>query len=246
MKRELLGNRSLEHSSVVANSLMNRTRSFRSSSGNSYEKELAFDIAGFLEMRLRALPGEKQVGWLDLCCGSGKALIGAANYFAERKLSSRIKITGVDLAGMFEPYRAAEPDFLHLIESPIERWQPGASGEFDLITCVHGLHYIGDKLGLIRKAVSLWLKKDGIFAANLDLANFRHADGKPAAGAVAGEFGRCGIEYKSNKRLIVARGKKEIEFKFEYLGADDKAGANYTGQFAVDSYYTTKSGLPEN
>jgi SAM-dependent methyltransferase len=241
MKRELLSNRLLERSSVVANSLMNRER--RVCGGNSYEKELGFDIIDFLQARLRH-DRQERVRWLDLCCGSGKALIEAAGIFAEQKLNSRVEIIGVDLAAMFEPYPAAELDFLHLIESPVERWKP--DGEFDLITCVHGLHYIGDKLGLIQNAVSR-LKKGGVFTANLDLANFKFADDKPAGRAVTKELGRYGIEYKSNKHLIVCRGKKEINLKFRYLGADDKAGANYTGQAAVNSYYAaTKSDLPEN
>ncbi|MDQ3801718.1 MAG: class I SAM-dependent methyltransferase [Acidobacteriota bacterium] len=240
MNRELLSNRILERSSVVANSLMNRERRIRG--GNSYEKELGFDIIGFLTARLSH--GEKPARWLDLCCGSGKALIEAASIFAEQKLNSRIEITGVDLAAMFEPYPAAQLDFLHLIESLIEDWKPG--GEFDLITCVHGLHYIGDKLGLIQNAAS-WLKKDGVFTANLDLANFKFADDKPAGRAVAKELSRNGIEYKSSKHLIICRGKKEINpQKFRYLGADDKAGANYTGQAAVNSYYAAKSDLSRN
>lgn len=241
MKRELLSNQILERSSVVANSLMNRER--RVCGGNSYEKELGLNVIGFLHARLSR--GEKRVRWLDLCCGGGKALIETAAVFAEQRLNSRIEITGVDLAGMFEPYPAAQLDFLHLLESPIEGWRP--DGEFDLITCVHGLHYIGDKLGLIQNAVS-WLKKDGVFTANLDLSNFKFADDKPAGRAVAKELSQNRIEYKSNRHLIICRGKREINpEKFRYLGADDKAGANYTGQAAVNSYYAaTKSDLPKN
>lgn len=229
MKTELLGNDALERSSVVANSLMNRTRAARG--GNSYEKELAFAIIDFLKARLAR---ETRIRWLDLCCGSGKALIEAADLFARQNPNPpEIKITGVDLAGMFAPY-SPDLNFLHLVESPIERFQPDA--EFDLITCVHGLHYIGDKLAVIRKAAA-WLKKDGIFAANLDLANFKHADNKPAARTIAKELTKHGIEYKSNKHLILCRGKKHLDFNLKYLGADDQAGANYTGQPAVNSYY---------
>jgi ubiquinone/menaquinone biosynthesis C-methylase UbiE len=47
--------------------------------GNSYQKELSFDIIEFLKKRLRT---QKQTAWLDLCCGSGKALIEAAKFFS--------------------------------------------------------------------------------------------------------------------------------------------------------------------
>lgn len=239
MKKELLNAAALERSSVVANSLMNRERSCRKAGGNSYQKELSFDIPEFLKTRLRS---GKKASWLDICCGSGKALIEAANIFASQKLNSEVEITGVDLVSMFEPFDP-KPDFLNLVEASIEKWQP--DGEFDLITCVHGLHYIGDKLGLIRKAAS-WLKNDGVFLANLDLENFRFADGKSAGRTVAGFLRRHGFEYKSARRLIVCHGKKEFKFKPEYLGADDQAGANYTGQSAVNSFYAKFSEAAEN
>jgi spore germination protein YaaH len=37
--------------------------------------------------------------------------------------------------------------------------------------------------------------------------------------------------------LLACRGKKEMNFDFEYLGADDRADANYTKQAVVDSFY---------
>ena len=228
MKKELLSENVLARSSVVANSLMNRER--LCFGGNSYQKELSFDILEFLKKRLSS---QKQTAWLDLCCGSGKALIAAANILAAEKSNSELKIIGSDLVSMFDFY-PAELDFLRLVEAPAETLK--FDGNFDLITCVHGLHYIGDKLALIRKA-AFWLKTNGIFLANLDLANFKYADGKPAGRAVAGELRKNGIAYKSNKHLVVCKGRKEINFKFVYLGADDQVGANYTKQPAVYSYY---------
>ena len=57
-----------------------------------------------------------------------------------------IEVVGVDLVGMFD--RVA-PDLvcLRLVEASLSTWRP--ERRFDLITCVHGLHYVGDKLGLI-------------------------------------------------------------------------------------------------
>lgn len=223
-----LSDRLLENSSTVANSLMNRERACLG--GNSYQKELCLDIPEYLKTRL---PAEKQAAWLDLCCGSGKALIEAANVLAAQNLSSKMKIIGVDLVSMFDSF-PPELDCLHLIESSAAAFRPDCG--FDLITCVHGLHYIGNKLAFLQKAVSL-LKADGIFLANLDLANFKYADGKPAGRAVAKEFRKFGFEYQSKKHLLARKGRAEINFKFQYLGADDEAGPNYTGQRAVDSFY---------
>ena len=228
MKKELLSEDALARSSVVANSLMNRER--LCFSGNSYQKELSFDILEFLKKRLSS---QKQTAWLDLCCGSGKALIEAGNVLAAEKSNSELKIIGADLVSMFDSC-PAKLDFLDLVETSVENLI--FDGEFDLITCVHGLHYIGDKLDLVRKA-AFWLKTDGIFLANLDLANFKYSDGKPAGRAVAIELRKSGIAYEAKKHSIVCLGRKEINFKFAYLGADDHAGANYTKQPVVDSYY---------
>ena len=49
---------------------------------------------------------------------------------------------------------------LRLVEASLSAWRPDRS--FDLITCVHGLHYVGDKLGLVARAAS-WLAEDGLF-----------------------------------------------------------------------------------
>lgn len=228
MTKELLDNHALENSSIVANSLMNRERVC--CGGNSYQKELSFDILEFLKMRSQT---QNQIAWLDICCGQGKALVEAAKFLADQKLNSDIKITGVDLAGMFQKF-PPELNFLQLIETSFETYE--TLDNFDLITCVHGLHYIGDKLGFLQKAISL-LKTDGIFLANLDLTNFKISNGELASGKIVKELRKCGFEYNSKKHLITCEGKKKIAFKFEYAGADDQAGVNYTGQAVVDSYY---------
>lgn len=58
------------------------------------------------------------------------------------------------------------------------------SRRFDLITCVHGLHYIGDKLAVLTRIAS-WLTDDGQFSADLDLDSIRLADGRPAGRKLA-------------------------------------------------------------
>ena len=205
---------------------MNRERDLAGSNG--YDRELGFNPLDFL--RGRAADG-RETAWLDLCCGTGQALIQAAGLVHAERLD--VEIVGVDLVGMF--HRPAPGlTCLRLVEASLSAWRP--ERRFDLITCVHGLHYVGDKLGLIARAAS-WLADDGLFVANLDLKNLKLADGRAAGRRVVSELRRVGIEYDRRKRLLTCRGRRDVSLPFRYLGADDGAGPNYTGQPAVDSYY---------
>lgn len=40
------------------------------------------------------------------------------------------------------------------------------------------------------------------------------------------------------RKIISCQGPRHIEWGLQYEGANDKAGPNYTGQEAVDAYYT--------
>lgn len=223
---DLLDDDQLERSAVVANCRMNRERGLFGSNG--YDRELGF--APLDELAKRSAENQRPA-WLDLCCGSGQALIEAARRARDRRLD--VEIIGVDLAGMFRP---TDPDSRNplLIESSWRFWRPDR--RFDLITCVHGLHYIGDKLGLIALAVS-WLTEQGMFAAHLDPRNFRGANGEPAGRAILADLRRSGLEYDGRRRLVMRRGGGAVAFSHQYLGANDQAGPNHTGQPAVDSYY---------
>jgi SAM-dependent methyltransferase len=132
-----------------------------------------------------------------------------------------------------------ELGFLQLQEGSVVHWEPNA--RFDLITCVHGLHYVGDKLRVIERATS-WLKPDGLFLAHLDLTNLRLADGKNAGRKVLRDLRYSGLEYDSRKHLLSCRGRKDIRVDYAYLGAEDRAGPNYTRQEAVNSYYRCLKG----
>jgi SAM-dependent methyltransferase len=218
----------LERSAVVANCQMNRERDLVGTNG--YGRELGFSPLEFLEAKLDR---QDQAAWLDLCCGTGKALIQADRILQEEGLNSRIAITGVDLVGAFRP---ADPDLnrLRLVEASLRNWHPAEP--CDLITCVHGLHYIGDKLGLIARAVS-WLTDDGLFAANLDHAGIKLADGRPGGRRLLLDLRRSGLSYDRRTRRLTCRGRRLTRLPYHYLGADDQAGPNYTGQPSVDSYY---------
>jgi SAM-dependent methyltransferase len=198
----------LEASSVVANRAMNRER--RLAGRDGYSRVLGFDILGLP-------PGAR---WLDLCCGSGRALLDAAAARPD------LDITGVDLVGYFA---AAVP--VRFETASITAWEP--AGRFDLVTCVHGLHYVGDKLGALQRAAS-WLSEGGVVVANFDVSGVRLPGG---ARRVLPALREAGFTYDSRARRIRRTGPFTGALPFRYLGADDRAGPNYTGQPAVHSYY---------
>lgn len=215
----------LEGSSVVANCTMNRERELRGSNG--YEVELGFDPLEWLQGRLAR---QSTVRWLDLCCGTGKALIQAA-IACENIGGGLVNITGVDLVGMFLPNKSTN---LQLIQCSVFDYQP--IERFDLITCVHGLHYLGDKLQAIRLAAS-WLVSDGCFVANLDAANLCLSEAGKGQREIVRFLREQGFEYLPTKHLLKLTGHMEFEIPFKFRGADDSAGPNYTKQSVVTSYY---------
>ena len=213
-------------SGVVANNRMNRERGI--SGSNSYRKDLSFDVTAFLREKTAAA---EKVSWLDIGCGTGRALIEAARDFKD--CAGNLRIIGIDLAGMFHPC-PAELKHLKLLETPVEDFEPPE--KFDLITSVHNLHYIGDKLAVINKAAG-WLKTDGYFAANLELRNLKLAGKQDSSKTFAGLLRKAGFVVDNRKHLITLQGNRNFDPPFRYLGADDKAGPNSTGQPVVDSYY---------
>ena len=205
----LIGDDRLAGSWVVANRDMNRGRGLSGRDG--YSRVLGVDLRARL-----AVPGTH---WLDLCCGEGKALREAAG-------SASGRLTGVDLVGPVDP-----PSGVRFVTASIGDWTP--EERFDLITCVHGLHYVGDKLGLLARVAS-WLTEDGLFVANFDAGSVRFPGGGRRITAALRE---AGFAYDGRTHRISRRGPGDVEFGFRYLGADDHAGPNYTGQPAVHSYY---------
>ncbi|MEU4326672.1 class I SAM-dependent methyltransferase [Nonomuraea dietziae] len=218
----LLGDEELERSSVVANCLMNRERRLP-----GYNRELGLDLAGHL--RARTAEGAR-VRWLDLCCGTAGALFEAAH-----TLPPQVEIVGVDLVDFFAGPQ--DPPRLRLITASVASWEP--DGVFDLITSVHGLHYVGDKLGVIAQAARR-LTDDGLFVANFDTRGVRVEDGAPAGARLTRDLRAAGLTYEPRTRRISCHGRREITLPYSYLGSDDQAGPNYTGQPAVDSHYARR------
>ncbi len=224
----LLNSEQLAQSPVVANCRMNRER--QASGDNSYERELNLNPISFLLDRTRP---EAQVRWLDLCCGSGNALIQAAQYLTDVDAGIGFHLIGVDLGGRFleVPHDLATVD---LVEASLETFTP--DGPFDLITCVHGLHYVGDKLEVIRKYAAR-LKSDGVFVANLDVRDIFDAEGQRLDTEVRSWFFENKLDYDSTVRVLRCDGPREVKCRFEFAGANDQYGKNYTGQETVSSYY---------
>jgi hypothetical protein len=121
---------------------------------------------------------------------------------------------------------------VRLEECSILRWRPRL--RFDLITCVHGLHYVGDKLAALERAVA-WLAPAGRLLANFDVASVK-VTGVEKVG-VTRELRRAGLSYDPRRRIVSCQGPRAVRLPFVYEGANDAAGPNYTGQPAVDSHY---------
>lgn len=218
----LLDHDTLEHSSVVANCHMNRERRLL-----GYNRELGTNLAEFIGARTAA--GAK-VRWLDLCCGTANALLEAAH-----TIPGDIEIIGVDLVDFFAG--PPNPPRLQLITASVTTWEP--DGAFDLITSVHGLHYVGDKLGVITK-VARRLAEDGLFVANFDTRSVRREDSTPAGPRLVRALRAAGLSYDARAKRISCQGRRDISLPYAYLGSDDQAGPNYTGQPAVNSHYVLK------
>ncbi|MFI9811953.1 class I SAM-dependent methyltransferase [Saccharothrix variisporea] len=226
----LLDDQALERSSVVANCAMNRERGLTGSNG--YGRELGIDVVGLITERLAR--GAEVFRWLDLCCGTGTALLECARLVDD----PRLHVTGVDLVDFFAGPPHPRVEF---VTTSVGSFTPERC--FDLVTCVHGLHYVGDKLDVLARAAS-WLAADGLLVANLDLAAVVSEQGRPWRRRLAGVLRSAGFDYDARRRRITCTGRRQVRLPFEYLGADDQAGPNYTGQPAVNSYYAdTRAGL---
>ena len=212
---------------------MNRERQL--AGVNSYTRELGFNPLDVVTARIGSCGAAepRPAAWLDLCCGSGRALAQTARQLHQAGLSGLVTLVGIDLVDTFETSAESLPG-LQLLCAPAASWQPAL--QFDLITCVHGLHYIGDKLALLTRAAD-WLTPAGRLVADLDLSAIR-LDGQVGGRRLTRELREAGFSYDARRHQITCAGYREVCFPYTYLGADDRAGPGYTGQPAVWSHYT--------
>lgn len=209
---KLLSDKELEGSSTVAHASMNRGRNLQGV--NSYTKDLGLNPIEVLK--------DKEASWLDLCCGEGKALVQAS------QLLPNTKIVGLDLVPMFQ--NTSDLANISLQAVNVLKYQPDT--QFDLITCVHGLHYIGDKIALLCQ-IAKWLKKDGIFQANFEAKFVSINNNKPGWRPQS-----LGFKYNSKRRILSGRGPMPtLATDLKYLGSDDQNQNNYLGLKVVQSYY---------
>lgn len=224
----LLPEAQLIWSPTVANSRMNRERN--ASGVNSYEQEFKFKPEAYLAAKIAAYG---QASWLDLCCGRGNALIQTARYFEQHGQQHLLQLTGVDLVDSFQPLDE-NITCVEFVSASLLDWVPAQT--YDLITCVHGLHYLGDKLKVIETSMAA-LNPSGRFVANLDVNNLV-IQGTNTSAYLKKSFKQLGIAYHARRKVLERVGGLAIKFDLQYLGADDHAGPNYTGQDAVTSYYS--------
>lgn len=227
MTPHLLNEKELIWSTTVVNNRMNRGR--QAFGVNSYEKEIGINIADYIIQHLRP---NKTFRWLDACCGEGNALLQVAAYLKENNLQENVSLIGVDLIDFFNE-GAEVYDFVRFETQSLVDWTP--EGSYDLITCIHGLHYIGDKLCVIKNLINA-LSEEGMFFASLDIKNIEIA-GIEEKNLVKQLFQPQNITLNKKKNLLLAKGGQKIQLSPTYLGAKDNIGPNYTGQPAVLSIY---------
>jgi len=215
-------------SAVVANSTMNRGRGL--GGVNSYERDLRFAILPFLAARVQE---QGNALWYDACCGQGRALGEASRQLAATDWGGGVQIVGADLVEMFtsEP----TPGVL-LIAANVASFRPDRPA--DLVTCVHGLHYLGDKLGFL-ETVSEMLAPAGLFLGHLVPQNVRLADSGPSVWRQAvRQAGKNGVVDLKSHVLRFERADVPLRFGMSYQGASVSAAPNYTGITVIDSWYT--------
>ena len=203
MDGRLLDNEALIRSAVVANCAMNRERQL--AGPNSYTRELGLDpLDRFVCHSERA---GTEACWLDLCCGSGRALIQAAEQLHQAGRAEHVALVGVDLVDAVDPTPAPKYTSPRLICADVTTWGPDR--RFDLITSVHGLHYLGDKLATLCRAAG-WLTDGGLLIANLDLTSIRLPDGRPAGRALTNALRNAGFQYDARRHRITRTGPLHV------------------------------------
>ncbi len=94
---------------------------------------------------------------------------------------------------------------LRLVEASLSTWRPDR--RFDLITRVHGLHYVGDTLGLIARAAS-WLGEEGRSVANLDPGNLKLVSDPNPGRKIVAALCRAVLVFDRRRRLIACRARR--------------------------------------
>ncbi len=172
--------------------------------------------------------------WYDPCCGLGRALVDAGRQFADAGLGGQVRIVGVDLVPMFTPEKSPNVSLRAADVAAFSLEQPA-----DLVTCVHGLHYLGDKLGFLQNACAL-LAPGGLLLGHLDPNNVLVAEsGQPAWRQAARHAAANGAALDLKRHVLrVKQTDAPLVFSAAYLGATVSEQPNYTGMVVINSWYT--------
>lgn len=217
-------------SPLVANATMNRGRGL--SGVNSYERDLRFAPLPFLAARAEA---RGEALWYDACCGQGRALADAGGQIDAAGWGSKVRLVGADLAGMFV---SPLPPQVQFVQADALAFQPDAPA--DLITCVYGLHYLGDKLALLQNAYAL-LAPGGLFLGSLDAVNIRGPGGAPIFARLARRARQGGVRLEPKGQVLrLERTDAALDFGAAYRGAAASARPHASGITVIDSWYDVR------
>lgn len=111
------------------------------------------------------------------------------------------------------------PDRARQAGDPFGTTEEFPTRTFDLITCLHGLHYVGDKLAVLTRTAG-WLTPAGRLVADLGLSSIRLPDGRPAGQRLTARLRAAGFSYDSRRRRISCTGRRDARLPYSYLGAD--------------------------
>ena len=215
-------------SPAIANATMNRGRGL--GGVNSYERDLRVSLTDFLAARVRE---RGHALWYDACCGQGRALMEAATQFQATDWGHTVRIVGVDLVDMFTPERAPG---VTLIAADVAAFRPDRPA--DLITCVHGLHYLGDKLGFLEAAYAI-LAPGGLLLAHLDPDNLCALESSVSVWRQAARrAAKSGVPIVIKGHVLrIEKANAPLTFGLTYQGATVSERPNYTGITVIDSWY---------
>jgi len=160
----------------------------------------------------------------------------AGEQFEAAGWGRQVQIVGVDLVGMFTPEQAANVTLTAADVAAFTLNQPA-----DLITCVHGLHYLGDKLGFLQRAYAM-LAPGGMLLGHLDPDNLRGLGAGASVWRQAARHAARGgvvVDFKGHV-LRIARTEALLDFGLTFQGATISERPNYTGITVVDSWYTLR------
>ncbi|MDX3234981.1 hypothetical protein PV392_04645 [Streptomyces sp. ME03-5709C] len=123
---------------------------------------------------------------------------------------------------------------MELVTASVTAREPSAP--YDLITRVHGLHHVGDRLGVSTRAADR-LRPGGLLVAHLGPAAIRWAGGGPAGRFALAALRAEGFDYSARHHRLTLAGPRTVRLPLRFVGAGPDAGPNDTGRPGVAARY---------